>query len=68
MNEREFDFKQIVIDSIGLVDLIDILEITPEEFYNKYEEEINNNRDEIYEFLNIEKVYDDADYKHAKSS
>lgn len=56
------NFKQYVLDGIDLIDLIEILGVTPEAFYSKFETEIEiDNRNKITEFLGLDELMESYD-------
>lgn len=47
-----FELKQLILDRFSVQDLLDILDINPEDFYDRFEDLIMQNLDRLKEIDN----------------
>lgn len=47
-----FELKQLILDRFSLSELVDILDLDPEEFYDRFEDIILSNLDKLKEIDN----------------
>lgn len=54
----EFDFKQKIIDGVPVVDLIEILGLTPEDIIDAFDDKIEDRYNELKEYLGGDEAED----------